>query len=164
MPHLSPEAKHHILLEYSPHDTTRSFTALARRHAIKGGAQVIRLWHRRWNGTPASLQEQPRSGRPRVLSRAQVQRHIATPIRAAHRAHRSIQYTDLLPRVRAAAGAEVSLRTVQHYGKQELKAKQQRGVKRTAEESKQVHTAGGTKGCALLSCELTTLCSGSRPV
>jgi hypothetical protein len=142
MPHLSAETKHHILLDYSPQDSTRSFTALARRHAVKGGARVLRLWHSRWDGTPASLQERSRPGRPRVLSRAQVARHIATPIRHANRAHRAIHYTDLLPRVRAAATPRVSLRTVQRYGEQELGARQQRGIKRTAEESKRHMTPG----------------------
>jgi transposase len=164
MPHLSAEAKHHILLEYSPHDTTRTFAALARRHAIKGGAQVIRLWHRRWNGTPASLQEQQRSGRPRVLSRAQVQRHIATPLRHANRAHRAIHYTDLLPRVRAATGTEVSLRTVRRYGKEELGAKKHKGIKRTAEESKQHSTSECATACVPRSSELINVCSGSCPV
>ena len=161
MPHLTADTKHHILLEYSPHDTTRSFTALARRHAVKGGAQVIRLWHRKWDGTPASLQEQQRSGRPRTLSRAQVQRHIATPIRAANRAHRAIHYSDLLPRVRAATGTPVSLRTVQHYGEQELRAKQKHGIKRTAEESKRHSTSAHATCCTLQSCELTYVYSGS---
>jgi len=164
MPHLSADAKHHILLEYSPHDTTRSFTALAARHAVKGGERVVRRWHRRWDGSPASLQERPRSGRPRALSRAQVQRHIATPIRHANRAHRAIHYTDLLPRVRAATGAEVSLRTVQHYGEKELGAKKHKGIKRTAEESKRHSTSGSTTGCMRQSCVLTSLCSGSCPV
>jgi hypothetical protein len=136
MPHLSAEAKHHILLDYSPRDTTRSFAALARRHAVKGGARLLRLWHRLWDGTPALLQERPRSGRPRVPSKSQVARHIATPIRAANRAHRAIHYPDLLARVRAATGKNLSLRAVQRYGEEELGARQRRGIKRTADESK----------------------------
>lgn len=135
MPHLSAEAKHHILLEYSPHDTTRTFAALARCHAIKGGAQVIRLWYRKWDGTPASLQEQQRSGRPRVLSRAQVSRHVRAPILAANRAHRAIHYSELLPTVRQKTGTEVSLRSLQRYGKEELGGRDKPSKKRTAEES-----------------------------
>ncbi len=164
MPHLSADVKHHILLEYSPHDTARSFAALARRHAVKGGERVVRRWHARWDGSPASLERRPGTGRARVLSRAQVQRHIATPIRAANRAHRAIHSPDLLPRVRAATGTQVSLRTVQHYGEEELRAKQKHGVKRTAEESKPRSTSGSVMGCALQSCELTSSCSGSCPV
>jgi len=135
MPHLNTEAKHHILLEYAPHDAARSFAALAARHAIAGGSGTVARWHQRWDGTPASLEEQPRAGRPRVLSRAQVSRHVRTPILAANRAHRAIHYTDVLPRVRAATGRQISLRSVQRYGKEELGARQRRGQKRTADES-----------------------------
>jgi len=135
MSHLSAEAKHHILLEYAAHDTTRSFAALARRHGIKGGWRVLQRWHQRWDGTPASLQEQPRSGRPRVLSRAQISRHVRAPILAANRAHRAISYTQLLPDVRQKTGIDVSLRSLQRYGKEELGARDKHTKKRTADES-----------------------------
>src|SRR5688500_680714 len=102
MRQLSAETKHHILLEYSPHDINRSFAALARRHAVKGGERLLRLWHSRWNGTPASLEHRAGAGRPRILSKAQVAQHIGTPIRAANRAHRAIHYPDLLGKIRNA--------------------------------------------------------------
>ena len=136
MPHISAEVKHHILLEYAPHDTSRSLAALAARHAVKGGERTLRNWLRRWNGSAASLERKAGSGKARALSRAEVSHHIRAPILAANRAHRAIHYSDLLPRVRAATGAEVSLRTVQRYGEAELGAKQHKGIKRTAEESK----------------------------
>ena len=94
----------------------------------------MRNWLRRWDGSAASLEAQPRTGRPRVLSRAEVSRHVRAPILAANRAHRAISYTDLLPRVQAATGKQLALRTLQDYGRQELGAKQKRGVKRTADE------------------------------
>jgi hypothetical protein len=136
MPHLSADTKHHILLEYSPHDPTRSFVALARRHAVKGGERLLRLWHSRWDGTPASLQRKAGSGKQPLLSSAQVSRHIRAPMLAANRAHRAFHYTQVLPKVRQATGTEVSLRTVQRMGHNQLQAKNRRGVKRTAQESK----------------------------
>ena len=48
MPHFSAEAKHHILLEYSPRSEGRSFAALAARHAVSGGARTVQRWHSRW--------------------------------------------------------------------------------------------------------------------
>ena len=110
------------------------------------------------------MYSQQGTGSARALSRAEVSRHIRAPILAANRAHRAIHYTDLLPRVRAATGTEVSLRTVRRYGEEELGAKKHRGIKRTAEESKQYSTSRSVPGCALLSCGLTPLCSGSCPV
>jgi hypothetical protein len=92
MPHLSATVKHHILLEYTPRSSTHNFAALACRHAVKGGEEVVRRWHQRWNGTPESLEEQPRSGRPPILTQAEISRHIRAPILAANRAARPIHY------------------------------------------------------------------------
>lgn len=135
MPQLSADTKHAILLEYSPRSRTNSFAALARRHSIPGGAGVVRHWHDRWDGSAASLQEKQRSGRPRKLSSRQVQQHVRKPILAANRAHRPVSYTQLLPSVQAATGSELSLRTLQRYGKEELRVKSKATKKRTAVES-----------------------------
>lgn len=151
MPHLSAEAKHHILLEYAPGDATRSFAALARRHGIEGGGQTVGRWHARWNGTADSLKERERSGRPPALSAEQVDEYVRAPIRAANRAHRAIHYPDLLSSLRSATGADISLRTLQRHGEEELAVKQKRGIKRTANERQ---SNGGVEDacCALLVC------------
>jgi len=135
MPHLSAESKHHILLEYAPRSATHSLAALAARHAIAGGERTLRNWLQRWDGSAASLERKAGSGKARVLSRAEVSRHVRAPILAANRTHRAISYAALLPRVQAATGKTLTLRTLQDYGKKELGAKQRRGKKRTAEES-----------------------------
>ena len=134
MPHLSAEAKQHILLEYTPHVRGCGFKALAARHGIKGGATLLSGWHRRWNGTVQSLEEEKRSGRPRALSSAQVRRHIAAPIRNANRAARAVAYPTLLTQVQAATQSNVSLSTIKRYGKDELHATGKHGKKRTLEE------------------------------
>jgi transposase len=134
MPHLSVEAKHHILLEYTPHDASRGFAALARRHAVKGGADVVRRWHQRWDKTSASLQRKPGSGKAPILNPRQVQQHVQRPIRAANRAHKAVHYSTLLPSVQEKTGTELSLRTLQRYGKEELGAKQKHTKKRTSTE------------------------------
>ena len=59
---------------------------------------------------------------------------VRAPILAANRAHRAIHYTVLLPRVQAATGKQISIRTLRDYSKQELGGKQKRSKKRTAEE------------------------------
>jgi transposase len=150
MQHLSAEAKHHILLEYAPRSTTHSFAALARRHAVRGGARTLQRWHSRWNRTPHSLQEGERAGRPHALSRAQVSRHVRAPILAANRAHRSVRYPQLLDSVREKTGTQVSLRTLRRYG-QEMGATMKRGKKRTAEEREcmHAHRGEGARVCVL---------------
>lgn len=131
---LTPNAKHQILLEYIPRSATHSFAALARRHAIAGGERTIRRWHSSWDGTPHSLNPKPRSGRPRILSAQQVEQHIATPIREANRNHTAIHYTSIAESVKEVTGKSPSLRTLQNYGKEQLKAKQKRTKKRRLDE------------------------------
>jgi transposase len=136
MPHLTPEAKHHILLEYRPRDAAASFVALARRHGIKGGSEVVRRWHQRWNRTVRSLQERHRSGRPRILTSREVQQHVRAPILAANRAATAIHYTELLPTVRRRTGKKISIRTLRRYGRKDLGARNKSTKKRTEDECK----------------------------
>jgi transposase len=135
MTQLSADAKYHILLEYRPRSPTHSFAALAARHNVKGGKQTLYRWHRQWDGTARSLQRKEVSGRPRILSRAQVSRHVRAPILAANRAHRTVHYTNLLPSVLRRTGKQLTLRTLQRYGKEELGARQKHTRKRTTDES-----------------------------
>jgi hypothetical protein len=151
MPHLSAEAKQHILLEYAPRDPTRSFATLAARHGIKGGADVVRHWHDRWDGTPASLKRKEGTGKAPLLSRAEVSRHVRAPILAANHAHRASSYPDLLPRVQRKTGKQIALRTLRDYGKQQLGARTKHTKKRTADESE--HTRHGGRRCACLCVE-----------
>ena len=134
MPHLSAEAKHAILRQYAPGVRGCGFKSLAARYGIKGGPTVVSAWHQRWDGTPQSLKEQPRSGRPRALSSTQARRHVAAPIRNANRSARAVSYPSLLPQVQAAAHSNVSLSTIKRYGKKELHATGKHGKKRTSDE------------------------------
>lgn len=140
MKQLSGETKHAILLEYQPHSPTHGFAALAARHSIAGGRKTVERWYSSWNGTPASLKHKSGAGRPRVLSKAEVSRHVRAPILAANRAHRAVHYTDLLKSAQQKTGKEVSLRSVQRYGKEELGARDKHSKKRTAQESQCVRT------------------------
>lgn len=152
MPHFSADLKHHILLEYSPHDPTRSFAALARRHAVPGGRKVVHDWHSRWNGTPDSLERKAGSGRARTLSRAEVSRHIRAPILAANRAHRAIHYTDLLNSVRTKTRTHLSIQTLRRYGREDLGAKQKHTLKRTYDESQCTSIRGREQGLVYAEC------------
>ena len=100
----------------------------------------MRRWHMQWDGTAASLQHKEGAGRPRALSRREVQQHVRSPILRANRAHKAVHYPAVADTVRQRTGKEVSLRTVRRYGKEELGARQRKGKKRTAEESEYAHT------------------------
>ena len=135
----TPQHKHDILSHYRVGSRDASFRALARRFAVQGGDAVILRWYQRWDGTPQSLEHKRGAGRPRSLSKKEVQQHVRTPILRANRAHKAVHYPAVAEAVRQKTGREVSLRTVQRYGKEELGAKQRRGKKRTAEESECTH-------------------------
>lgn len=115
-----PQLKHNILSLYRPRERGHGFDALARRFAVKGGGNTLRYWYSQWDGTTRSLQIKKRTGRPRLLTAAQVSRHVRAPILAANRAHRSISYPQLLPAVRAKTGKLVSIQTLRRYGRKEL--------------------------------------------
>ena len=104
MRHFSADCKHNILSEYARCSRTHGFEALALRHSVPGGAQVIAQWYQRWNGTVDSLKENPGRGRPRLLTRAEVSRHVRPRILAANRNNRAISYTQMLPAVRRTTG------------------------------------------------------------
>jgi transposase len=134
MSSFTPQLKHHILKHYSVHSRDRSFAALARLYAVPGGKQTVQQWHRRWNGSAASLENKARSGRPRTLTRRQVNDYIRTPIKNKRRAHATVHYPDLLPALRQKIGKQISLRTLQRYGKEELGIKLKHTQRRTASE------------------------------
>ena len=134
MKQFTPEQKHSILLEYSPHSHDHSFSALATRHSVTGGSKVIKRWYNRWNGTSNSLQHKKGAGRPRILTATEVDRHIRIPIQKANRSYRPIHYPEVEAVVKEKTGKEVSDRTIRRYGKEELGARQITGKKRTAWE------------------------------
>lgn len=139
MKHLTAEAKHEILCEYSPDDPTRSFTSLAREHAVQGGRDVIRRWHSQWDGTATSLDRKAGTGKARILSSEQVQQHVRAPLLRANRAHRAIHYSALAAQIRESTGVNVSNRTVRRYGKEECGGRSTCGKKRTAQECEYTH-------------------------
>lgn len=135
----TPQCKHTILSHYRAGERGCGFAALARRFAVQGGARVISRWHERWDGTPQSLQHKKGAGRPRALSKREVQQHVHTPILRANRAHKAVHYSALLPPLQQKTGKELTLRTLQRYGKEEVGARQRRGKKRTADECECTH-------------------------
>lgn len=147
MTHFSPEQKHSILVHYRSRGIGETASSIAALHGVKGGRATILDWWHRWDGTVQSLERKKGSGRPRVLSRAQVTRHVRAPIRNSNRAARPVRYPKLLPRVRAATGSQLSLRTLQRYGREEAGGHSTRGRKRTSGERKGTHTIAHGIGC-----------------
>lgn len=136
MPQLTPKQKHDILTIYSQKKHNHSFESLAHQYNIKGGKKTLIRWYQQWNGKPESLERKKGSGRHTVLTSQQVNDYIRTPIRNKNRSYKPIHYTQLHTSIKQKTGKQISLRTVQNYGKEKLGVKQKRTKKRTAQERK----------------------------
>jgi transposase len=134
---LSPaELKHFILTKYQRNCRGNGFAALAQRYGIKGGGRTIQRWYEQWDGTAASLEHKRGAGRPSLLSEEEVTQHITTPIKKKNRRSRPVHYTDILRPLRENTGKDVSLRTVQRYGKENAGINSRNTKKRTRHERK----------------------------
>ena len=111
--------KHNILTEYRRGNRKHSFSALAVAYGIKGGKQAIHYWHKQWDGTPESLERKWGGGRAPLLTPAQVQKHIITPIRKRNKKHMAISYPEMIESVEHHVGKKISLRSLQRYGKEQ---------------------------------------------
>jgi transposase len=141
MHHFTPAEKHSILLHVRSRRSGQSVDDIAALHGVDGGRRTINNWLNRWNGTAASLQHKQGAGRPRLLSRGQVDRLIRAPIRNKNRSHTAIHYPQLLPSVQQKTGKQIALRTLQNYGARDAHVKLKHTKKRTASESEYTHTS-----------------------
>jgi hypothetical protein len=142
MPHLTAQQKHDILLHCDSRRSDQTEQDVAALHGVTIGRTTLWEWRQRWKGTPQSLDREPVSGRPRILTPLEVSRHVRAPILAANRAHRAISYTKLLPEVHRKTGKKIALRTLQRTGKEQLGVKFKHRIKRTREECPYTHTYG----------------------
>ena len=133
MRHFTADSKHAILLEYRRYSRTNGFASLALRHSVPGGVDTVFAWYQHWDGTPQSLERASGSGRARLLTPAEVSRHVRPRIAAANRNNRAINYSQMLSAVRQATRKQISLRTLRRYGK-ELGAKFKRARGKTNRE------------------------------
>jgi hypothetical protein len=61
-----------------------------------------------------------------------------------------VHYTELLPSVRQKTGADVSLRSLQRYGKEQLRARDKKTKKRTSAECECTATCADEQECLLM--------------
>jgi hypothetical protein len=137
MPQLTPQQKHDILRLYLSSDHKYNKKSLSEQYNIKGGRMTISRWLQQWDGTPESLERREGSGRHTILTSDEVNDYIRTPIRNKNRSFKPIHYPQLHSTILQKTEKQVSLRTVQRYGKEQLGVKQIRTKKRTAQERKQ---------------------------
>jgi transposase-like protein len=134
--YFSPDFKQHILQQYIPKEYGHGFEALAKQFDVPGGHSTIRRWYIEWNGNEQSLKHKKGAGRPKILTDSQINTHVLNYTRSKNQKHKAIRYRDVMDRVRKFSRKQVSLRTIQRYGK-ELEIKKKKTIKRTEVECKQ---------------------------
>jgi transposase-like protein len=130
----SADFKQRVLERYDPHSSHSGFSALSSQFGIAGD-KTIKRWYKQWDGTIQSLQQRPRSGRPRILNANQINKHVGEFIRRNNRKHTAIHYRSVADRIQRFTHKLPSLRTVQRYGK-ELNVRLKPTIKKTSLESK----------------------------
>jgi hypothetical protein len=73
----SPSEMHEILKEYQPNVKGSGFKALATKFNVKGGAKLIRLWFRKWDGTENSLEKISGGDHRSILTEKEQKKHIS---------------------------------------------------------------------------------------
>jgi hypothetical protein len=130
----SSDLKQLILQQYSPNRHGFGFHSLATRYKIKGGAQIIKNWYDRWDGTINSLERRAGSGCTTLMNSREMKQYIATPIRQKNKKHQAIHYSTLYQKVKTKFKKQIALRTIQHYGKKRLGVKSKRTKKHSTLE------------------------------
>ena len=136
----SPNFKHNILTLYQPNVYNKGFKSLSTQFKIQGGAQTIKNWYDRWDGTEQSLNRHPTTGRKPILNTTQIRQFIKTPIRKKNQTHKPIHYQTIYQNLKKTINKQISLRTVQRYGKETFGIKQRTTKKCMSRECKYMQT------------------------
>lgn len=131
--------KHRISTQYQPNCHGYGFKALAKQYGIRGGGPTIKYWYDHWDGTAGSLEPKPSTGRPSILSSREIKQYIGTLIKRKNRTPEAVHYTELIDTLHEKTGKEVSLRTIQRYGREREGIKEKRTKKRTRQERKCIY-------------------------
>jgi transposase len=125
--------KQRVVEYYLQNQPNLSFRYVANIFQIKGGHATVKRWFDRYNGTVSSLQQRYRSGRPPILNKQKINQYITEPIRSYNRRSHTIDYRQITNYVRQKTNINVSLRTVERYGKN-AGIKPMKSIKRTYTE------------------------------
>jgi transposase len=135
----SSNFQHHILSQYQSNQRDKGFHSLARLYNIKGGRHTVKNWYKRWNGTINSLQHKRGAGRPTLLNSTQLKQHILTPIKEKNKNHQGVNYRFIHQNLKLKINKNISLRTIQRYGKEKLNIKNKRTQKHVKQECKSTY-------------------------
>lgn len=125
---------------YHAHLASTSLRSVSRLFDLKGTGNTVKRWYHIWLKKNHEIKNKPKKGRTPILTRSQIDKYIARPIKEKNKKAEPVNYRMLLPQVRAKTKTQISLRTLQKYGKEKKGIKWKTVKKRTYHERRSAHT------------------------
>ena len=94
-PYYDPLFKQRVIEYYLKNRSNVSLRFVSDIFQIKGGHKTVKRWFDRYDGTIASLQQRPRSGRPPILNQRQVGQLIVDTVRSHNRLAHVVHYPEI---------------------------------------------------------------------
>ena len=127
--HYSPQEIQSILEEHEPGVRGKGLKALAKRHNIKGGHNLVKYWLSKWDGTLKSL-ESVFGGDRSILTDQEKKKYVDQYITKCSKKD-AVQYPEVKKHIEKETGKSISLPTVRRIGHQ--KGQTSKKVKRLLE-------------------------------
>ncbi len=115
--HYTPEKMQSILEEYQPGVRGKGLKALAKRHSIKGGHNLVKYWLSKWDGTSKSLETLSGGDRRSIFTEQEKKKHVDQYITRRSRKN-AVNYVEVKEHIENKTGKSTSGRTVRRIGKE----------------------------------------------
>jgi transposase len=113
--------KERVVREYEPGVRGKGFKALGNRYNL--APRLIKLWWKKWEDggrTREALEQQHGGGRRSKLTDKEKEKHILEFVNEKNAMAEPVDYLEVHENVIATTHKEISLRTIQEIGKEEL--------------------------------------------
>jgi transposase len=131
----SPQLKQLVVDKFLSSQPKKSFRKIEREFEVgNGNGKTVGRWVKQYNGNIFSLMPIEHKGRPTNLTKHQVNFHIKNKIDKKNKRARPINYSTLYDSLPKKIRKQISLRQVQRIGRETLKGRKQKCVKRTLDE------------------------------
>ena len=112
--HYTPEKMQTILEEYQPGVRGK---ALAKRHNIKGGHNLVKYWSSKWDGTSKSLETLSGGDRRRIFREHEKKKYVDQYITRRSKKN-AVNYVEVKEHIENKTSKSTSGRTARRIGKE----------------------------------------------
>lgn len=111
----TPQQIQSILEEYEPRVRGKGIRALAKKHKVQGGHNLIKYWLSKWDGTVESLETVSGGDRRSILTNREKNKYVDRYITRRSKKD-AVQYPEVKVHIENKTGKNISLPTVQRIG------------------------------------------------